>query len=98
MGAAIFIGDELSAAGFRLTGIETLVPSPQDVAATLAEARTRSGLVVLTADLARHVPASDLAAALLAESPALAIVPDVLFRAASPDLAGQLRRALGIET
>ena len=28
MGAAIFIGDELSAAGFRLTGIETLVPEP----------------------------------------------------------------------
>ncbi len=28
MHGTIFIGDELSAAGFRLTGIETVVPEP----------------------------------------------------------------------
>ena len=39
MGAAIFIGDELSASGFRLTGIETLVPKPDAVGAAFEEAR-----------------------------------------------------------
>lgn len=98
MRSAIFIGDELTAAGFRLAGVETRVPEPADVAATLAEARSHAALVVLTADLAAHVPQAELDAALLAETPAFAIVPDVLFRAPMPDLANRLRRTLGIET
>ena len=35
---------------------------------------------------------------MLAEAPALAIIPDVLFRAAPPDLGKRLRSVLGIET
>lgn len=98
MGAAIFIGDELSAAGFRLAGIETLVPEPRAAGAVLQEARTRAALVIMTADLARRVPPPELEAAILAETPTLAIIPDVLFRAAPPDLRRRLRSALGIET
>jgi vacuolar-type H+-ATPase subunit F/Vma7 len=98
MSAAIFIGDELTAAGFRLTGIETLAPDPKDVGHAFDDARARAGLVIITADLARAIPAADLEAALLAEAPALAIVPDVRFAAEPPDLAGRLRRVLGIDT
>lgn len=97
MDNAIFIGDELTAAGFRLTGIETIVPAPDEVSSVLAEARGRAALVIMTADLARHVPATALEAAMLAESPTLAIIPDVLFRAPLPDLSGRLRSILGIE-
>lgn len=98
MGAAIFIGDELTAAGFRLTGIETIVPAPEDAGAVLRDARMRAVLVIMTADIARHVPAGDLDAALLAETPTLALIPDVLFRHEPPDLTRRLRRVLGIET
>jgi vacuolar-type H+-ATPase subunit F/Vma7 len=98
MGTAIFIGDELSAAGFRLTGIETVVPEPDAAAGVLQEARTRAALVIMTADLARQVPPADLEAAMLAEAPTVTIIPDVLFRAAVPDLTRRLRSALGIET
>ena len=97
MGRAIFIGDELSAAGFRLTGIETLVPEPDAVESAFADARTRGSVVIITADLARHIPAPQLEAAMLAEAPTLAIIPDVLFRAAVPDLTKRLRSVLGIE-
>jgi vacuolar-type H+-ATPase subunit F/Vma7 len=96
-GKTIFIGDELSAAGFRLTGIETMVASPDAAAAALEQARGRAGLVIMTADLARYVPALDLEAALLAEAPTLAIIPDVRFRTSPPDLARRLRSVLGIE-
>jgi vacuolar-type H+-ATPase subunit F/Vma7 len=96
--STVFIGDELSAAGYRLTGIETVTPAPDDVGAALDDARKRARLVILTADLARHVPAAELEAALLEEAPALAIVPDVLTRTPPPDLAKRLRSALGIET
>jgi vacuolar-type H+-ATPase subunit F/Vma7 len=98
MGAAIFIGDELSGAGFRLTGIETVVPECGEVGAAFQAARLRASLIIMTADMARHVPPSDLEAAMLAETPTLAVVPDVLFRAPLPDLARRLRSALGIET
>jgi vacuolar-type H+-ATPase subunit F/Vma7 len=97
MGRAIFIGDELSAAGFRLTGIETLVPKPDAVESAFADARTRGSVVIITADLARHIPPPQLEAAMLAEAPTLAIIPDVLFRAPVPDLTRRLRSVLGIE-
>ncbi|MGA3310929.1 MAG: V-type ATP synthase subunit F [Xanthobacteraceae bacterium] len=98
MGRAIFIGDELSASGFRLTGIETLVPEPDAVESAFADARTRGSVVIITAELARHIPPPQLEAAMLAEAPTLAIIPDVLFRAAVPDLTRRLRSVLGIET
>ena len=98
MSAAIFIGDELTAAGFRLTGIETLVPAAKDVGNTFHEARARASLVIITAELARAILVSELETAMLAESPALAIVPDVRFVAEPPDLTGKLRRVLGIDT
>ncbi len=97
MGAAVFIGDELAAAGFRLTGVSTVVTEADAAASTLREARKQAALVIMTADLARNVPVAELEAALIAEMPALAIIPDVRMRTPLPDLAKKLRRALGIE-
>jgi vacuolar-type H+-ATPase subunit F/Vma7 len=97
MGAAVFIGDELTAAGFRLTGIATIVSEPDAAGEALRAARKQAALVIMTADLARRVPADELEAAQIAEAPMVAVVPDVLFRTAVPDLARRLRRALGIE-
>jgi vacuolar-type H+-ATPase subunit F/Vma7 len=99
MGTAVFLGDELTAAGFRLTGVDTVVvvPEPEAAGEALQAARKQAALVIMTADLARHVPADELEAALMAEVPALAVIPDVLFRTLVPDLAKRLRRALGIE-
>ena len=98
MGTAIFIGDELSAAGFRLTGIETVVPEPDAAADALEDARRRAQLVIMTAGLAERVPTATLEAALLAETPTLAIIPDVLFRNAPPDLGKRIKSVLGIES
>jgi vacuolar-type H+-ATPase subunit F/Vma7 len=93
----VFIGDELTATGFRLTGIATVVPPADAVRKALSEARTRAELVVLTADCARHIPSDELEAALLAEAPVVAIIPDILARTPPPDLAKRLRATLGIE-
>ncbi len=97
MGAAIFIGDELTAAGFGLTGLETLVPTPEAAGDALKQARKKAALVIITADFARRVPVLELEAALIAEAPTVAIIPDILFRTPPPDVARRLRRALGIE-
>jgi len=94
---AVFIGDELSAAGYRLTGIETQVPGAEAAAETLRAACKDAALVIMTAELARRVPAREIEAALTAEARAFAIVPDVRMGAPLPDLAKRLRRTLGIE-
>jgi len=97
MDAMVFIGDELTAAGFRLTGIDVIVPAAGEVAAAFADATRRAGLVIITADLARQVAPGDLDAATTAEASTVAIIPDVLFRVSPPDLARRLRGILGIE-
>jgi len=94
---AVFIGDELSAAGYRLTGIATVVPETDGAAEALRAVRKDAGLVIMTAALVRNVPAREIEAALIAEVPAFAIVPDVRMSAPLPDLAKRLRRILGIE-
>ena len=98
MSAVVFIGDELSACGFRLTGIETLVPPPGALESALEEARMRASLVIMTADLARRIPAQQLETAMLTEMPTVAIIPDVLFRVPMPDLISRIKSILGIET
>lgn len=98
MGVIIFIGDELTATGFRLTGIETMTPAPDAVANALAEARRRAELVIMTAELARQMPPSELEAALLSEAPIITVIPDILHRASPPDLVRRIRGVLGIES
>ena len=98
MGTIVFIGDEVTAAGMRLAGVECVLPGRRTAAEALAEARQSAALVLITAEFARTVPAAELAAALIAEAPVLAIVPDVNGRIAPPDLTRELMAALGIET
>ena len=96
MGAAVFIGDELTATGFRLTGVETLTPEPGDVAAAFADCRRRADLVIVTAERARHIPQDQLGAALVADAPIVAVIPDVLARVGPPSLARRVKSLLGI--
>jgi vacuolar-type H+-ATPase subunit F/Vma7 len=98
MSGAIFIGDELTATGFRLTGLETLTPKPADVAAAFAESRRRAGLVIVTAECARHIPQDSLEAAFSADAPTVTVVPDVLGRVEPASLARRMKSILGIET
>jgi len=98
MGATVFIGDELTATGYRLAGAEVSTPEPADAAAAFARARAGARLVIVTAEFARMIPPADLDAALIAETPIVAVVPDVLGQTPPPDPARRLRSTLGIET
>ena len=94
----VFIGDELSAAGFRLAGLKTVTPAPDAAGEALREARAHAVLVIMTAAYARHLAPPELDSAILVETPAVAIVPDVRFQSRPPDLARRLRSILGIDT
>ena len=92
-----FIGDELTATGYRLAGARVFIVSPEAAAGTLAEARQSAALVLIAPEHARAVPGPQLAAALSAFRPLTLVVDDILGRDAPPDLEQAMRRALGVE-
>lgn len=98
MARVYYIGDEATAAGYRLAGAETYVPSAAEVADVFRRAREADAdLVLLSAQFADALPADELDAALLGERPLVCVVPDAHGRHAAPDVAREVRIALGIE-
>ena len=94
----LYVGDEVTAAGLRLAGVETRAVLPGDAAAALREALAgEHDCVFFSGRLAEFVPDSLLRQALDAREPVFALVPDVLGRGAPADVAHEVRNALGIE-
>lgn len=98
MDRPVVISDRVTAAGFRLAGLDVWVTEPDQVRAQLRQALRAGQPVLLTADLAEQLPAEELARAIRRARPPLAVIPDVSGHGQAPDLAGKVRRALGVET
>ena len=99
MARVCYIGDEITAAGYRLAGADVRVPGPGEAADVLQRALVEGvDLLLVSAGCAAQVDADELDAALLGERPLVAIVPDLYDRYPAPDVAGEVRRALGIES
>ncbi|MBT8087637.1 MAG: V-type ATP synthase subunit F [Gammaproteobacteria bacterium] len=96
MAAVTFIGDEVTAQGFRLAGAETRVPKDDDVATAFADALRDSGLVLITADVAGHLDPDDLDLAVRGAAPLVLVVPDAAMRTLPPDPAEIVEQVLGI--
>ena len=98
MARVFYIGDEATAAGYRLAGAEVRVPTVAEVADVFRRAcESETDLVLLSAEFAAALPREELAAAVLGDQPLVAIVPDAHGRHAPPDVARDVRLALGIE-
>jgi vacuolar-type H+-ATPase subunit F/Vma7 len=97
MAAPIYLGDEVSAAGYRLAGARAEVPEPGGEAAALAAAREQAPLVLVSAAVAARIAERDLRSALAALTPLTLIVPDLRGEAELPDIAARLRHQLGLE-
>jgi vacuolar-type H+-ATPase subunit F/Vma7 len=97
MAAAVYLGDEVSAAGYRLAGAIVAMPRAGEEAAALAWARTRAPLVLVSSLVALRIAEPLLRAALSALAPLVLIVPDLQGEAPLPDLVARLRGQLGLE-
>jgi vacuolar-type H+-ATPase subunit F/Vma7 len=97
MRVPIYLGDEVTAAGYRLAGLQVRVPAPGEASAAFDEARALAPLVLLSAAVAAHIDAAQLRAALAALQPLILIVPDARGEVPRPDLAARLRGQLGME-
>jgi len=92
----VYIGDAVSAAGFRLAGLRIHVPDTTELVMQIEQAATDAPLVLLGADLAAQLPVAELDRLLSAVAPAVVVVPDVRGQADLPDLANRLRQQLGV--
>jgi len=97
MTVPIYVGDEVSAAGYRLAGVRVRTPRPGEAATALAEALAQAPLVLLSSAVAAGIGERPLRAALSALAPLVVVVPDLQGDVPVPDLAARLRAQLGLE-
>jgi vacuolar-type H+-ATPase subunit F/Vma7 len=95
--ASVFLGDELSAAGYRLAGVDARVPAPGEEAACLETALKEARLVLLSARCARAIAPAVLEPALALCAPLVVVVPDWDGTRLSIEPADKVRRILGLE-
>jgi vacuolar-type H+-ATPase subunit F/Vma7 len=96
MAAPIYLGEETSAAGWRIAGVLTVVPAEGLEVAAFIDACARAPLVLVAASVAARIPEAVLRAAQTALKPLTLIVPD-LSGGSVPDVATRLRRQLGLD-
>jgi vacuolar-type H+-ATPase subunit F/Vma7 len=97
MPRVVYLGDAVSAAGYRLAGATVRTPAAGEAGQALAWALGRGALVLVSADVAGQIDEAELRRAQLALQPLLLVVPDLIGGAAAPDLAARLRAQLGME-
>ena len=94
---SIFLGDEVSAAGYRLAGVDARVPVPGDEAASFEKALAEARIVMVGARCARAIPAAALEAAQALLSPLVIVVPDWDGTQLASSPANKVRLVLGLE-
>jgi vacuolar-type H+-ATPase subunit F/Vma7 len=96
MSSPVFIGDELTASGFRLGGAEVRVADDENIEAAFDDAMATTDLVLVSAHSANLLPPDKLSKALRAPQPLVIVVPDAL-NTRLPDLTQYVRRTLDLE-
>ena len=97
MSAPAYLGDEVSAVGYRLAGALVRTPAAGEETAALAWARARAPLVLVSTTVAAAIGERALRAALSALAPLVLVVPDLHGQVPLPELAARLRGQLGLE-
>jgi vacuolar-type H+-ATPase subunit F/Vma7 len=92
-----FIGDEVSAAAWRLIGVRATAVDKGNVATAFEAALGNPGLLLITAASAAELDHERLDAAVRDARPLILVVPDVADRLLPPDLDSEVDRVLGIE-
>jgi len=91
-----YIGDEVSAAGYRLCGVDTHVADRHSASSLVKQACERASLVLIGSSTAQYLRSTELNALMANTVPPVLIVPDVRGRHAVPDIANLIHRQLGM--
>jgi len=94
----LYLGDETTAAACHLAGLESLAPEAAEAAEALRRALASDvDLLLIDASLFALLGPEERADAGVRDRPLLGVVPDLYGRGAVPDLAAEVRLALGLE-
>ncbi len=97
MNALRYLGDEASAAGFRLAGCEAFAASPGRERAAFEEACAGAALVMVSPGVAATIDPACFGAAVARAQPPIVVLPDLVGASAWPDPSASLARELGLE-
>jgi vacuolar-type H+-ATPase subunit F/Vma7 len=93
---AEFIGDEITAAGYRLCGIDVHIADRSNALSLIKQACESASLVLIGSSTADYLPAAELGSLMASISPAVLVVPDVAGRQAVPDITTLIHKQLGM--
>lgn len=93
----VYIGDEVSAAGFRLAGVRVRVPDGNDYHHAIEWAMQQTSLVLLSSAIASEIPRAELDGYLANLDPAIVVVPDVRGTHGMLELSTRIRTQLGVQ-
>jgi vacuolar-type H+-ATPase subunit F/Vma7 len=96
-GPIAFVGDSVTASGYRLAGAAVHVPADGAELDAFERARDEARVVLVSMDVALRLPLARLAAAIAAQEPLVLIVPEPDGRPAPVDPVAPVRRQLGLE-
>jgi len=96
MVAPVFIGDEVTAAGFRLAGVRIRTPEEDELSRILAWAKTNTSLIFITAEYAAKLSHEQQTGLLSQQDPPVVVIPDIRSNTPVQDLATRLRSQLGV--
>jgi vacuolar-type H+-ATPase subunit F/Vma7 len=97
MSTPIYIGDEVSSAGFRLAGLRVRVAAKGEWKKELEWSMEQTQLVLISSAVASEIPMQELDHYLSRLSPAIVVVPDVHGAMPMMDLSTRLRKQLGMQ-
>jgi vacuolar-type H+-ATPase subunit F/Vma7 len=96
MSVAEYIGDEVSAAGYRLCGIDVHIASSSTALPLIRKACERASLVLVGSSISRYLDNTELDQLLASIQPPVLIVPDVQGLQDVPDIASRINKQLGL--
>jgi len=96
MPVAEYIGDEISAAGYRLCGVEVQIANRHNALALVKQACARASLVLLGSNTALYINRKELDALMMSIQPPVMIVPDAGKLQGVPDITSLIHKQLGM--
>lgn len=96
MSVPVYIGDEVNASGYRLAGLRIRVPMKDELLDVISSACSDAPLVLISAGMARELPAAQLETVLARVTPPVVMVPDIQGHTELTDVAVRMRQQLGV--
>ena len=96
MSVAEFIGDEVTAAGYRLCGIDVTIANSDNALSLIKKSCERASLVLVGSSILQDIHSAELDQLLANIQPPVLGVPDIRGLQAVPDIASRINKQLGL--